>query len=423
MTGPAGVGIVGASPEGILLSLPQPTGARRVELIVLLAGLTAFAPFSIDMYLPALPALAHDFAGTAAAAERTLTTFFLGFSVGQSFIGPLADRFGRKKPLYVGLTLYMLASLGCVFAPSLGALAWLRLLQALGACAGIVTARAVVRDLFAPKDAIQVLARMLLVMGVAPLLAPLAGGYVLVAFGWKAIFVILSAIGATALLAVWFRLPETHRAEHIRSSLRIGGILRDYAGLLRDRRFVAYGLGAGIANAGMFAYITGSPHVFIDVFHVAPQNYGWLFGLNACGLIGLSQANAFILKRRDPAIVLRIAHLMQATAGVLLVAAAWFGFGGLYTLLPPLFIYIALNGAVMPSATALAMAPHAGRAGLASALLGTLQFGCAALASFAVAALQGHSAVPMALVVAACAVVGTTLNLVLAPPARPPSPT
>lgn len=404
------------------MPIAVPAGARRVELIFLLGALTAFAPFSTDMYLSALPTLAHDFASTAAAAERTLTTFFLGFALGQSLIGPLTDRFGRKTPLYVGISVYVLASLGCALAPTIGALAALRFLQALGACAGIVSARAVVRDLFEPRDAIQVLARMLLVMGVAPLLAPLVGGYVLVAFGWKAIFFILAGLGTLALIAVWLRLPETHRAEHVRASLHIGGILKDYGGLLRDRRFVAYGLGAGIANSGIFAYITGSPHVFIELFHVAPQNYGWIFGANVLGLVSVSQINAALMKRhRDPATTLRRAHLIQGVAGLLLLAAAWLRIGGLATLLPPLFCYIALNGAVMPNATALAMVPHAARAGMASALLGSLQFGCAALASLAVGAIQNQTAIPMALVIAACGVIGTTLNLTLA--GRPPSPT
>ena len=400
--------------------LSPPTGARRVELIVLLGVLIACAPFSIDMYLPSLPTLAQVFSASAAATERTLTLFFLGFATGQAIFGPLADRFGRKPPLYFGLALFTVASLGCAFAPSIEVLAGLRLFQALGACAGGVTARAVVRDLFSPKEGVQVLARMILVMGTAPLLAPLVGGYVLVTLGWKAIFLILAGIGAVALIAAWLQLPETHRAEHARTSLHIGGILRDYFGILRDRAFLAYGLGAGIATGGVFGYVTGSPHVFIELYHVPAQQFGLLFGVTALGMIVTSQASAYILKRSEPTTVLRIAQTVQAVAGLALLAAGTTGAGGLYGLIPPLFVYVAMNGAVGPSSTALAMAPHAAQAGLASALLGTLGFGSGALASLAVGLLQGPSAFAMTLVVALCGLTGLTLNLTLA---RRPSPT
>jgi DHA1 family bicyclomycin/chloramphenicol resistance-like MFS transporter len=400
--------------------LSPPTGARRVELIILLGVLIACAPFSIDMYLPSLPTLAQVFSASAAATERTLTLFFLGFATGQAIFGPLADRFGRKPPLYFGLALFTVASLGCAFAPSIDVLAGLRLFQALGACAGGVTARAVVRDLFSPKEGVQVLARMILVMGTAPLLAPLVGGYVLVTLGWKAIFLILAGIGAVALIAAWLQLPETHRAEHARTSLHIGGILRDYFGILRDRAFLAYGLGAGIATGGVFGYVTGSAHVFIELYHVPPQQFGLLFGVTALGMIVTSQASAYILKRSEPTTVLRIAQTVQALAGLALLAAGTTGAGGLYGLIPPLFIYVAMNGAVGPSSTALAMAPHAAQAGLASALLGTLGFGSGALASLAVGLLQGPSAFAMTLVVALCGLTGLTLNLTLA---RRPSPT
>ena len=400
--------------------LTPPTGARRVELIVLLGVLIACAPFSIDMYLPSLPTLAQVFSASAAATERTLTLFFLGFATGQAIFGPLADRFGRKPPLYAGLALFTIASLGCAFAPSIEVLAGLRLFQALGACAGGVTARAVVRDLFEPRDAVQVLARMILVMGVAPLLAPLLGGYVLVTLGWKAIFLILAAIGAVALAAAWLQLPETHRAEHARASLHVVSILRDYFGILRDRSFLAYGLGAGIASGGVFGYVTGSPHVFIEIYHIPAQSFGLLFGLMALGMIIMSQASAYILKYHEPATVLRTAQTVQAVAGVVLLVAGATGFGGLYGLTPALFVYVAMNGAVGPSSTALAMAPHAAQAGLASALLGTLGFGSGALASLAVGLLQGPSAFAMTLVVAVSGLAGLALNLTLAPRRQSP---
>lgn len=400
---------------------PAMTRLEKAELIVLLAALVSIAPFAIDTYLPALPTLSAVFHESQAAAQRTLATFFLGFAFGQSIVGPLTDRFGRKRPLYFGLGIFVAASFACTFAPNLTVLAGLRLLQALGACCGGVVSRAMVRDLFEEQEGAHVLSRMILVMGLAPLLAPIIGGYLLVWFGWKSVFYLLGGIGMAVLLLAHIRLGETHDPENVRE-LRLGRIFRDYGHLLSNRQFLGYGLGAGISSAGLFAYITGSPHVYIDIYHVKPEHFGYLFGINALGFVAVSQINAALIRRFPLQRLLGTAQLIQATGGIVLLIDAYTGFGGLWGIVIPLFFYTPLNGAVMPPATALAMQPHRERAGLASALVGTLQFGCSAIASAGLGALDAHSPIPMALIVAGCGVTGMLFVRVMTQPRGPLSP-
>ena len=380
-----------------------------LEFVVILGALTAFAPLAIDMYLPALPAIERALQGNTAQGQFTLATFFIGFALGQAAFGPLADRFGRKRPLYAGLVLFIFASAACALAVSIQALAAARFVQALGACAGAVVGRAMVRDLFEPADTVRVFSTLMLVMGIAPILAPLVGGYLLVGLGWQAIFWTLALFGGICLLAVR-RLPETHRETSLRP-LAVGRVLRDYLALLRHRRYLGHVLTGAFSAAGMFAYIAGSPFVFIELHGVPPEHYGWLFGSNALGLILASQLNGRLLHRRLGAErVLRLAGWVQAAAGLALLVMAVSGVGGLPGIMLPLFVYIACGGFVMPNATALAMAPFSTHAGTASALLGSVQFALAACAALAVGALHAVSAIPMAGVVAACGLLGVVAH-------------
>lgn len=391
----------------------------RSNVIVILGAQSAFGALSTDMYLPALPALTRDFATDQLGTQLTLAGFFIGFALGQAFFGPIADRFGRRPPLFAGLALYVLSSVGCALAPSIGALTVLRFLQGIGACSGVVIARAIVRDLFPPQETPHIFASLMLVMGVAPILAPLAGGYLFALAGWQAIFWALAAIGAAVLAASALQLPESHRPG-AGDTLALGAVLARYTALLKDRRYLGFALVTGISFAGLFAYIAGSPFVFINLYHVPAHSFGWVFGLNALGLIGFSQLNRVLHRFLDTFELLRAALGTQAAAGMALLATSATGFGGMIGVMVPLFVYVSCVGLVAPNATALAMAPYARNAGSASALLGTLQFAIASVAAVAVGSIPAASALPMGAVICVSGLLAVTVLALLiqrAPPA------
>ncbi len=389
-------------------ALTQPS----LSWLLLLGALTAFAPMSIDMYLPSLPAIAAAFAADPAAAQYTLASFFIGLALGQAVYGPLADRYGRKPPLYAGLALYIVASVGCALAPDIATLTALRFVQAAGGCAGVVIARAVVRDRFDARTSAKVYSLLMLVMGLAPILAPIMGGWILVLAGWRAIFGALALFGLVTLILGWRYLPETRPADTV-GSAGVGAALRVYGELLRDRRFIGYALSGGFALGGMFAYITGSPHVFIELYGVPAQSFGWLFGLNALGLIASSQYNRRLLTHHSADAILRRANRATVLLGLGLLAVAAGGWGGLPVLLIPLFGYIASLGFTGPNAMACALADQGGRAGSASALIGTLQFAVATVSSMLVGLLGNGSALPMAAVIAGCGVLAYIAHRIL----------
>ena len=390
-----------------------PAGPRRVELIVILGALTAFAPLSIDMYLPAFPTLARELATDAATVQLSLAAFFLAFGGGQVLFGPLSDRFGRRAPLFGSLSLYVAASIGCALAPDIETLIALRFVQGLGACAGVVIARAVVRDLFEKAEAARIYSALILVMGVAPMLAPVLGGKLLVWADWHAIFWFLAAVGVACLAGVALRMPETHKAEHVRP-LHLGAILATYGGLLCDRRFLAYALIGGFAIGGMFAYIAGSPFVFIEVFGLAPDDYGLVFGLNAFGFVVVAQVNGRLAHRVEPARLLSLGILVQVAAATVLLATALSGLGGIWGFVVPLFVAISALGLVMPNTAALAMAPFPASAGSASALMGSLQFAIAAAAAVLIGAIHARTAVPVAALILAGGVLAAAVRWGLA---------
>ena len=254
----------------------QRTRPRQLEILILMGTLQAFAPLSIDMYLPSLPLLERVFGATTAEVQFTLATFFVGYALGQSLYGPITDRYGRKPPLYFSLLLFILSSVACA-ARSIGALAFFRLLQAIGACGGAVISRAMVRDLFPPDQMRRVFSMLMLVVGVSPIAAPLIGGYILIWSGWKAIFLTQASLGALCLLGIHFRLPESLSPDDVRP-LHASHILSSYQRLFRDRTFLGASLVSGFSSAGMFAYIASAPFVFISLYKVSPQRFGWLFG-------------------------------------------------------------------------------------------------------------------------------------------------
>ena len=342
---------------------------RHTELIILLGTLTAFAPMSIDIYLPALPTIGVAFSAEPGHVQLTLASFFLGLAIGQACYGPIADRFGRKRPLCVGISIFVLSSIGCALATSVDMLIVMRFFQALGACSGQVLSRAIVRDLFEGREAVRVFSLLLLVMGVAPVLAPLAGGQIVAMFEWRMVFWVITAAGILGLAGAVLRLPETHRAENTRS-LALRDVLGSYFYLLKDRSFVGYSLTGALSLAGMFAYIVGSPFVFIQLFHVPANYFGFFFGANALGFILTAQMNVRLVRRFESDFVIQRVLLIQIAAGLLLAAGTASGLIGLYGTAVLLFIYISSIGCLFPNTTAMAMAPHGDRAGSASALVG-----------------------------------------------------
>lgn len=386
----------------------MPEGYRALAL--LLGALTALGPLGVDMYLPAFPAMGEALGATPAAIQRTLAVFLFGMAAGQLVFGPLSDRFGRRVPLFGALVLFAMASVGCALAASAEALAWLRLVQALGGCAGMVVARAVVRDLCDERGAVRMMAMLMLVMGAAPILAPMLGSVVLEALGWRAIFWLLAAYGVAALLLMLRFLPESLPPERRRRD-GPAAILAVYLQLLRNRRFLAHALAGAVPMLGLFAYIVGSPHVLMGVHGLDPLAYGFAFGANAFGLILASQVVARLVRRTAPQLLLPRALMLCAAAGLAVPLAV--ATGALWPLLASLFFYMSVMGAVLPMASALAMAPMGRVAGSASAVIGTLQFGGGAVVGVLLGALGAGSPWPLAVVVAASGVGGLALHLVL----------
>ncbi|MGO4329449.1 MULTISPECIES: Bcr/CflA family multidrug efflux MFS transporter [unclassified Cupriavidus] len=392
-------------------STRAPQSARFPLWLLVCASLTALAPLSIDMYLPSFPALAGDLGVDIGRVQLTLGTFLVGLAVGQAFYGPISDRFGRKPPLYVGLLVYAAAAAGCALARDVEALMLWRFLQALGGCAGMVMARAVIRDRLEAHESARAFSSLMLVMGLAPILAPVIGGAVLGAFGWRAIFWLLCG-SSLAILLVVHRYMEESLDHASAMPLRLGHVLSNYAQLLRDRSFVGYSLSAGCGQAGMFAYIAGSPFVLIELHGIAPSHYGFVFGANALGLIAMSQLNARLARTRPLDHVLRAALVAPCAAGVLLAAAALAGMASLPVLLAGFFVFIASLGCILPNASALAMAQQGHRAGTASAMMGTLQFSLGTLAGAAVSLWRDGSALPLAVVMAVCGVGAVGMRMV-----------
>ncbi|WP_407292376.1 multidrug effflux MFS transporter [Stutzerimonas zhaodongensis] len=372
-----------------------------LQIVLILGALSAFGPLAIDFYLPAFPTMARAFATDVEHVQLSLAVYFIGLALGQLVYGPLADRYGRRGPLLAGVALFTLASLACAFAPSLDWLIAARFVQALGGCAGIVLTRAVVRDSCDPVQGAKVFSQLMLVMGLAPILAPLAGGLLMSAFGWQSIFVSLTIFSALCGIAVALRLPETLPADAPKHAL--SGTFGRYVALFRDGEFIAFALAGGVAMAGMFAYIAGSPFVFIELYGVPAEHYGWLFGSNAAGFILVSQINTRLLRLRGPGFWLRRVVWFYFACGAALLLIALSKPDALWPLLIPLFAGLASLGSIIPNATACAMAKQGKQAGLASALMGSMQFCVAAFASAAVGWMHNGTAVPMALAITVCA--------------------
>jgi DHA1 family bicyclomycin/chloramphenicol resistance-like MFS transporter len=385
---------------GVAAETRAPSRRDRFQLFAVLGALSALGPLSIDLYLPAFPVLSRDLGSSAAGIQLTLTACLVGLALGQLFLGPLSDVLGRRRPLLVGLAVYAAASVVCALSDSATSLVVARFLQGLAGAAGVVISRAVVRDLYAGSAAARFFSRLMLVVGLAPILAPVLGAELLRFTPWPGLFWVLGVVGVLLMVAIAFGLPETLPRERRRSG-GLADTARTYVALARDRAFMGYALSGGLAFAAMFAYIAGSSFVFQDVYGVSPQVYALLFGLNALGLTAVSQVNGRLVDRVAPRTLLRLGLLITAAGGLLHLAAVATDVGGLPAIGAALFVVVSGLGFVMPNSTALALADHPEAAGTASALLGAIQFVVGAAAAPLVGAFAGGTPMPMAVVIAA----------------------
>lgn len=381
----------------------------RFRLVLVLGLLTALGPLTIDMYLPSLPTITTDLHTTSAAVQLTLTGTLAGLGLGQLLAGPLSDAIGRRAPLFVGVGVHLLASVLCVAAPNVAVLGALRVLQGLGAAAAAVVATAIVRDLFSGPAAANLYSRLMLVLGVAPILAPTLGGLVLRWTQWRGLFVGLAVIGAAIVTATALILPETLPVERRRRE-GLRGTARDYGRLLTDRVYVGLALVTGLATAALFAYVSGSSFIFQGEYGMSEQQFGLVFGGGALGLIGATQINVRLLRRWSPQQILSGSLAGALIAGVVLLISATTGFGGLVGVLVPLWIVLTMVGLSMPNVPALALSRHGDAAGTAAALLGAVQSGVGALAASLVGVLDvGSMATATALVVVASSLIANLL--------------
>lgn len=372
---------------------------QQRRLVLVLGSLIAVGPLTIDMYLPALPTISAELQTTTAQVQLTLTGTLVGLALGQLLVGPLSDAVGRRRPLLAGMILHVVASVLCVVAPNIEVLGTLRVLQGLGAAAASVVALAVVRDLFSGSAVARLFSRLMLVMGVAPVLAPTLGGGLLRWTDWRGVFVALTLFGLALIAVTVLGLRETLPPERRRNDGLLG-TLRVYGSLLRDRTYVGLALVAGLAMAALFAYVSGSSFVFQEQYGLDEQEFAVVFGAGAVGLIGATQLNVRLLRRYTPFQILRGALVSGTVLGFGLFAVAATGFGGLPGVLVLLWAVLATAGLALPNAPALAMARHGEAAGTAAALLGAVQFGIGAL-SAPLVGVFGTGSTAMALVIAA----------------------
>lgn len=373
---------------------------NKASLILLLGALAALGPLSIDMYLPAFPEVERDLRTSSAMVSATLASFFAGLCLGQVIYGPMSDSIGRKRPLLLGISIYIISSLGCLFASDIEILLVLRFFQALGACAGMVVGRAMIRDLFDPTETARVFSLVILTMGVAPILAPIMGQFIADVAGWRGIFAFMVAFSILVWLTTLRLLPaDTAR----RRTPSPDPLWRRFASVLQDRGFIAFALSGTLIQGGLYAYITGSPSLFMGDLHLSSKSFSLLFGLNASGLIMASQLNSWLLKRYCYQTVLERCLQIAAGAAVVLMVMGLGQFGGLW-ITAPLFIFIASLGLVFPNSTAGALADQGHQAGTASAVLGVIQYGGAAVASATVSLLHYLTQAPLQVTIGCCGI-------------------
>jgi DHA1 family bicyclomycin/chloramphenicol resistance-like MFS transporter len=372
---------------------------RQNTILFVLGALSAIAPFSVDMYLPGFPAIAHDLRTDVSYVGLTLTSYFIGLSMGQLMFGPVIDRFGRKKPLMVGLLVYILAAVGCAFSPSIYYLISLRLFLAMGCCVGMVGGSSVIRDLFSGREVARAMSMMMTIFGVAPIIAPTIGGLIVATLGWRFIFGVLAIIGTFVLIAIKEVLPETKEA-NLSISLRPKNVTLDYLKVFRERQFVIYILAGAAGSGGLFSYITGSPFVYINLLDFTATQFGWMFGMNALAVVVGNQVNRVSLRKYDSAQILPVVTALQSATGILLLTGSLLGFLPKMAFVSLMVLFLFCFGFINPNSAALALQPFSRNVGSASAIMGSTIMISGALASGLVSYFHNRTAVPMTLMMA-----------------------
>jgi MFS transporter, DHA1 family, multidrug resistance protein len=385
------------------------TRSRDLRIILILGALSTVSPFSIDMYLPAFPQIAHDLGTTPAEISLSVSGYFIGLAAGQLFYGPLLDRFGRKPPIYAGLVLFILASLACLAARSPKMFIAARLLQALGGCGAQVGSTAMVRDYFPVEESAKIISLLILVLSVSPLFAPTVGGFVSTSVGWHWIFAILAAF-AVIVMALMALLPPGHKPDPA-ISLRPSAMVRGFVEVIAEPRFYTYAFAGAFSFAGLFVYVTGSPIIFLDGFHVDPRTYGLIFAGLAAGCIGATQLNIWLTRRFSGDAIFRVAVIGQTLVMAVTFIGTVLHWYGLAANIGLLLLYLMFCGPSFPNAAALALAPFSKNVGSAAALLGFIQMGTGALASTGVGLLHASSSLPVYAMMAATAICGLGILL------------
>lgn len=360
-----------------------PVKTTGLTFIIILSALMAVTSLSTDIYLPAMPVMARDLQGNA---ELTITGFLIGFCIAQLIWGPISDRFGRRLPLFIGMVFFVTGAVGCALSTDIVQIVFWRVFQALGACTGPMLARAMIRDLFSRTRAAQMLSTLMVIMAIAPIAGPLIGGQMIKIASWHAIFWLLGMIG-TLLLISLFWLPET-LPEEKRSQASVSGAFRNYYALLTNTKFMRFTLCLAFYYVAAYAFITGSPFVYITYFGIEPQHYGWLFAVNIVGLMAVSMANRRLVHRYPLETLLKFAVLVAALAAIVLAVASKLTSGGVIFIIVPVFVFFSMNGIIAATSTACALDAVPNVAGSASALVGSLQYGSGIISSLLLALLS-----------------------------------
>lgn len=394
-----------------MMSANNRSRKQNFFLVLMLGALNTITPFSIDMYLPAFPTIANELHTTIQNVALSVSTYFLGFALGQILYGPLLDRFGRKRPLYIGLSLYIIATIICSTSNSINSLLIIRFIQALSGCVASVAAMAMVRDFFSADKSASIISLLILILGVSPMLAPTVGSFIAASFGWRYVFFALAAVVFIILTVVFFFLPEGQIPD-TSVSLKPTPIIKSFKGILFQPQFYIFALAGTFSFSGLFAYVAGSAAIFMDGFHVSAKIYGGIFALLSVGFIGGSQMNHLLTRKYTNEEILRITSIIQTIASVVFFIGVLNNLYGLTATIIFLFIILSCAGLTYPNAAAIALAPFSKNAGSASALLGFIQIGIGGLISSGVGFLNAKGNFPTALIMATTSAIGLIILLI-----------